>query len=156
MDAESNQKITINFELGRDFSLRNISPLSGVTGLYFIYSQNIKIKYPFKESRLLYIGMSEKYSNSIGKRLQGHFDGSSGNAGLLNYASVDELKFTYINFEMLRNIWKLRIEDLESYFILDFVSHHGVYPICNNKSGYNIQNNIFKDHLIDIRWENFE
>lgn len=152
----SSQKIAINFEEGKDFSLRNISPLSGVVGLYFIYSENIKINYPFQESRLLYIGMSEKYSNSIGKRLQGHLDGSSGNAGLLNYASVDSLKFTYLNIEMLKNFWKLRVEDLESYFILDFVDHHGVYPICNNKSGYNIQDNIFKDHLIDIRWENFQ
>ena len=43
--------------------------------------------------------------------------------------------FTHLNFEMLRRLWKQSIEDLESYFILDFVRLYGVYPICNNKTG---------------------
>ena len=39
---------------------------------------------------------------------------------------------------MLKKIWTLRIEDLESYFILNFVDIFGVYPICNNKTGFEI------------------
>jgi|TARA_B110000967_G_C18873023_1_gene556577 hypothetical protein len=80
--------------------------------------------------------MSEKKTNSIGSRLLGHFDGKSKYLGLTNYRKVEPLLFTYINFEMLKNIWQFRIEDLESYFILDFVKKYGVYPICNNKSGF--------------------
>ncbi len=63
--------------------------------------------------------------------------------------------FTYINFEMLRKIWDHRIEDLESYFILDFVEKYGVYPICNNKSGYEILHKIVKADLL-INWSYFE
>lgn len=82
--------------------------------------------------------MSEKRTNSIGSRLMGHFDGQSGNIGLTNYRKVEELNFTYLNFEMLKTVWKYGIEDLESYFILDFVKQYGVYPICNNKTGFEV------------------
>ena len=82
--------------------------------------------------------MSEK-TNSIGKRLSGHYDGTSGNEGLLNYRKTDGLYFTYLNFEMLKKTWGYRIEDLESYFILDFMDKYGVYPLCNNKSGFEIK-----------------
>src|SRR3546814_16109209 len=78
--------------------------------------------------------MSEKKTNSIGSRLSGHFGGKSKNVGLVNYRKVEPLWFTYINFEMLKSIWAYRVEDLESYFILNFVQHFGVYPICNNKT----------------------
>ena len=111
----------------------------GVSGLYFISLENIEIPYPFNKSRLLYIGMSEKKTNSIGKRLTGHYDGASGNAGLISYRKVTPLHFTYINFQVLKKIWAYRIEDLESYFILDFVDKYGIYPICNNKSGFEIK-----------------
>ncbi len=83
--------------------------------------------------------MSEKKTNSIGKRLSGYYDGTSGNEGLLNYRKTQGLYFTYFNFEMLKRIWSYRIEDLESYFILDFLDKYGIYPICNNKSGFEIK-----------------
>lgn len=35
----------------------------------------------------------------------------------------------------------------ESYFILNFVEHYGVYPICNNKTGFEILNNTPKTDL---------
>lgn len=98
--------------------------------------------------------MSEKKTNSIGKRMLGHLDGTSGNEGILSYSKVNELFFTYINFEMLKEQWSLNIESLESFFILDFVKTYGVYPICNNKSGYNILN-LDLDIGIKIDWENF-
>lgn len=145
----------IFFDEGKKFELRNIKPLMGITGLYFIYNTEIKIQYPFHPSKLIYIGMSEKRTNSIGKRLQGHLEGTSGNEGLISYGKANEVYFTYINFEMLKVLWPLSIESLESYFILDFVKRYGVYPICNNKSGYDILSADIINNLI-IDWKKFE
>ncbi|MDD3014705.1 MAG: hypothetical protein PHC34_13475 [Candidatus Gastranaerophilales bacterium] len=148
-------KIQLFFDEGQPFEYANIKHLMGLAGLYLIYNTQIEIQYPFRKSKLIYIGMSERKTNSIGKRLQGHLEGSSGNEGIINYKKVNQLNFTYINFEMLRTKWPLNIESLESFFILNFVKHYGVYPICNNKSGYNIMD---QDVGIDIQinWENFE
>lgn len=99
--------------------------------------------------------MSERRTNSIGNRLLGHFDGKSKNLGLVNYRKVEPLFFTYINFEMLKNLWQFRIEDLESYFILDFVEQFGVYPICNNKSGFEIQHQTLTSSF-KIDWKYFK
>jgi len=138
-----------------DFEADNIRPLNGIAGLYFIFSQSIEINYPFDSSKLLYIGMSEKRTNSIGNRLIGHFDGTSKNVGLSNYRKMEPLLFTYINFEMLRSFWDFRIEDLESYFLLNFVDKYGVYPICNNKTGYEILKNELRTNF-QINWEYFK
>lgn len=149
------KQIKIFFDEGQNYDSRNIKPLMGITGLYFIYNDKINIQYPFRKSRLIYIGMSEKKTNSIGKRLQGHLEGTSGNTGIISYGKVNSLSFTHINFELLKRSWSLRIEDLESYFILDFVKRYGVYPICNNKSGYDILQNKVDNNLI-IDWNYFE
>jgi len=149
------RNIKIFFSDPKKFDLQNIKPLKRITGLYFIFLTDTEIQYPFKKSRLIYIGMSEKRTNSIGNRLSGHYDGQSGNMGIVNYKKVEQLNFTYINFEMLKKIWTLRIEDLESYFILDFVKHYGVYPICNNRTGFEI----LKDEPtinFQIYWNYFE
>jgi len=148
------KKIQINFDIPKKFEINNIKPLNGIVGLYFIFSSNIMIQYPFKKSKLLYIGMSEKKTNSIGSRLVGHFEGKSKNVGLINYRKIESLFFTYINYEMLKPFWKLRIEDLESYFILNFVEHFGVYPICNNKTGFEILKNDLDVNIL-IDWEYF-
>lgn len=149
------QNIQINFDLPRQFELSNIKPLNGLVGLYFIFTAYTFIQYPFKKSRLLYIGMSERKTNSIGSRLTGHFEGKSKNVGLVNYRKIEPLFFTYINFKMLKTFWQLRIEDLESYFILNFVEHFGVYPICNNKSGFEVlKSDLEVDILID--WNYFD
>jgi len=148
-------KIKIFFNDPKKFDLQNIKPLKRITGLYFIFLTDTEIQYPFRKSRLIYIGMSEKRTNSIGNRLAGHYDGQSGNMGIINYKKVEQLNFTYINFEMLKKIWTLRIEDLESYFILDFVKYHGVYPICNNKTGFEILKNELEIDL-KIDWNYFE
>jgi len=149
------QELKIFFDLPKVFEIQNIKSLSGLTGLYFIFTDKINIQYPFKKSRLLYIGMSEKKTNSIRNRLTGHFDGTSKNMGLINYRKSEKLFFTYINFEMLRKSWSYGIEDLESYFILDFVEKYGVYPICNNKSGYEILDKRLKSNF-KIDWSYFE
>lgn len=148
-------EVTIYFDSPKLFESNNIKPLNGIAGLYFIFSQSIEIQYPFQKSKLLYIGMSERRTNSIGNRLLGHFDGKSKNLGLVNYRKVEALFFTYINFEMLKSLWQFRIEDLESYFILDFVEQFGVYPICNNKSGFEIQNQTLTSSF-KIDWKYFK
>lgn len=149
------KEIKIFFDEGRKFEPRNIKPLVGIAGLYFIYNKSIEIQYPYGKSKLIYIGMSEKKTNSIGKRLQGHYEGASGNKGIVSYAKVNDVHFTYINFEMLKRTWSQSIEALESYFILDFVKQYGVYPICNNKSGYDILKKDLDTDLI-INWKHFK
>lgn len=148
-------ELKIFFDRPKTFEMPNIKPLKGLTGLYFIFIDKTKIQYPFKKSRLLYIGMSEKKTNSMESRLTGHFEGKSKNLGLVNYRKTGQLFFTYINFEMLRKFWNHRIEDLESYFILDFVDKYGVYPICNNRSGYEILDKELNANFI-IDWSYFK
>ncbi|MCK9400940.1 MAG: hypothetical protein M0Q51_13240 [Bacteroidales bacterium] len=99
--------------------------------------------------------MSEKKTNSIGRRLVGHFEGKSKNVGLVNYRKKEPLLFTYLNFDILKANWDFRIEDLESYFILSFVEHYGVYPICNNKTGAEIHSSELKVNL-KIDWNYFK
>ena len=95
-------EVTIYFDSPKSFEPTNIKPLNGIVGLYFIFSQSIEVQYPFDKSKLLYIGMSERKTNSIGSRLIGHYDGKSKNIGLSNYRKVEPLLFTYINFDNLR------------------------------------------------------
>ncbi|MDR1199732.1 MAG: hypothetical protein LBK94_12110 [Prevotellaceae bacterium] len=154
-NSKNTNIVNIYFDRQMSFEASNIKPLNGITGLYFIFTSNIQVQYPFGKSRLLYIGMSEKKTNSIGSRLLGHFEGKSKNAGLVSYRKVDPLWFTYINIEMLKNIWQFRVEDLESYFILNFVEHFGVYPICNNKTGFEILKNTLTTEF-KIDWNYFK
>lgn len=148
------KSIKLFFDSPKLFDPNNIKTVNGLIGIYFIFSKSTQIQYPYNKSRLLYIGMSEKMTNSMGKRLMGHFEGTSKNLGLINYNKVDSLFFTYFNFELLRKFWNYSIEDLESYFILDFVNQFGVYPICNNRSGYDIQNKQLIAELV-IDWTYF-
>jgi hypothetical protein len=147
--------IDIYFDIPLSFEANNIKPLNGIVGLYFIFTSDTQIQYPFNKSKLLYIGMSEKKTSGIGSRLIGHFEGKSKNIGLVNYRKVAALKFTYLNFNMLKNIWDFRIEDLESYFILNFVENFGVYPICNNKTGFEILKHILSVNF-KIDWSYFK
>ncbi len=89
----------IFFDKYQEFELRNIKPLMGICGLYFIFLKKTEMPYPFRKSKLVYIGMSEKKTNSIGRRLSGHYDETSGNKGLVNYRKVEGLYFTYLNSE---------------------------------------------------------
>src|SRR3989304_1446315 len=100
---DSTRTIKIYFEQYQEFEPNNIKPLMGICGLYFLFLKKTEVPYPFKKSRLIYIGMSEKKTNSIGKRLSGHYEGTSGNEGLVNYRKTEGLYFTYLNFEMLKN-----------------------------------------------------
>jgi hypothetical protein len=149
------KKLKLYFDSPKPFDINNIKTTSGLIGIYFIFTNKTQIQYPFKKSRLLYIGMSEKKTNSIGKRLMDHFDGTSRNLGLINYKKLNRLFFTYFNFEMLKKFWNHSIEDLESYFILDFVNNFGVYPICNNKTGFEIQKKSLNADF-EIDWSYFK
>ena len=129
-------ELKIFFDRPKIFEMKNIKPLSGLTGLYFIFTDKITIQYPFEKSRLLYIGMSEKKTNSMRSRLTGHFEGKSKNLGLVNYRKAEQLFFTYINFEMLHKSWNYGIEDLESYFILDRLKKKGYGAEDDDCSGF--------------------
>ncbi len=124
----------IVFPPSRKFAAPNFDFLNKLIGLYFIFLPERKISYPFRDSRLIYIGMSEKKTNSIGKRLLNHITGGSGNKGITNYNKKDGLLFTYFGYDMYKDTWPGKVEALENYFILDFQEKFGVYPICNNKS----------------------
>jgi hypothetical protein len=50
-----------------------------VIGLYFNAIDFLANTIPIQKTKLIYIGMSEKRTNSISTRLLGHYDGKSGN-----------------------------------------------------------------------------
>ena len=146
--------LKINFDKPLDFDPKNIKALKNICGLYLIFLAKRTISYPHKDSRLVYIGMSEKPTNSISNRLMSHYEGKSGNFGLKNYRSTDKLLFAYINFEIVRSFWPRSIEDFESSFILDFLKEFGVYPICNNKTGFpDLSSKL--ESLLKIDWNYF-
>ena len=120
----------LNFNAPLEFKPQNFQGLNRVAGIYFIFLKEKRVTYPFRDSRLIYIGMSEKKTNSIASRLSNHYDGRSGNLGLQNYQKISNIMFTYLNFEIIQSMWEYRVEDFESYLLLDFVREFGVYPIC--------------------------
>ena len=108
----------------------------GYVGIYFIFLKDLSIPYPFKSSKLIYIGMSESRINSIGKRLKNHASGCSNNKGIIGYNKRWGLSFTYIDYDFLKHIFASeKIEDVETFFLEDFADTFGSYPICNNKRG---------------------
>jgi hypothetical protein len=111
----------------------------GLAGLYFIYASDAVIPYPFKLSRLIYIGMSESKQNSIGNRVRDHQSGQSGNPGLTNYIEQRGAKFTYLSFDFLNILGIPTVAELEGSFLRDFLKEHGAYPICNNQSGIELR-----------------
>ena len=104
----------------------------------FVFLIDAIIEYPFRASRLIYIGMSESKQNSIAMRLRGHLTGQSGNLGIANYAKTHTVKFTYYSAEVLRNYGSENLFDLESFFLSDFLNHHGSFPICNGQAGHQL------------------
>ncbi|MCR9135727.1 MAG: GIY-YIG nuclease family protein [Alphaproteobacteria bacterium] len=98
----------------------------------------MEINYPFQTSRLIYIGMSESKQNSLSMRLRGHLTGQSGNFGISNYAKNYKVKFTYYSAEVLKTYGNDNVFDLESFFLTDFLKHHGSYPICNGQAGHQL------------------
>ncbi|WP_136443814.1 GIY-YIG nuclease family protein [Pacificoceanicola onchidii] len=119
-----------------NLSEQEIKFVRGVAGIYFIYLTESEIAYPFANSKLIYIGMSESKQYGLFKRLGGHLSGQSGNMGISNYAKTQGVKFTYYSAEVLRNYGNENLFDIESFFLSDFLKHYGCFPICNGLSGH--------------------
>lgn len=134
----------------------SIRLVQGITGLYFIFLENLRIPYPFKASRLIYIGMSESRQNSIGNRLRDHKTGQSGNPGIINYAGAHKVGFTYLASEVLDALGGRKIHEMESLFMQDFLEHHGSYPICNNQSGIAFVEASSAKAAFGVDWSFFE
>lgn len=110
-------QLKISFFEEHIFSDLSIKLVQGTTGLYFIYLNELLIPYPFRTSRLIYIGMSESKQNSIGSRLRGHKTGLSGNLAISNYAKCFDVKFTYHSSEFLKTMGTDNVLELESFFV---------------------------------------
>lgn len=128
--------IRFNKNLVNEFQIKNFSTVMGYVGIYFIFLKDLFIPYPFKSSKLIYIGMSESRINSIGKRLKNHASGRSNNKGIIGYKKRWGLNFTYVDYDFLKHVFTSEeIEDVETFFLEDFADTFGSYPICNNKRG---------------------
>jgi len=140
----------------QDYNLREreIKLVRGIVGIYFIFLTDAGIAYPFTNSSLIYIGMSESKQNSIAMRLRGHLTGQSGNLGIKNYADTHEVKFTYYSVEVLRRYGAENVYDMESFFLSDFLNHHGSYPICNGQGGHEIAD-VSKSISATVDWGHF-
>jgi len=140
----------------QDYSLdeRSIKLVQGTVGLYFIRLTTLKIPYPFLDSGLIYIGMSESRRNSIGRRLRAHLSGQSGNYAIRNYAERHSVRFSYHSFQLLRNLGATSLHEIESFFLSDFLRVHGAFPICNNQSGWNVVEPKITGE-ITVAWDQF-
>jgi hypothetical protein len=147
--------VTISFPEDYNFNDRSIKLLQGTIGIYFIYLVDLRIPYPFGQSRLIYIGMSESKQNSIGRRLLTHFTGQSGNHGIKNYADRYKAKFTYHSYQLLRDLGATDLLEIESFFLGDFLRAKGSFPICNNQSGVVVIESLIKQEKVSVDWEHF-
>jgi hypothetical protein len=147
--------ITLSFLEGHTLDGPSTKFVQGLTGIYFIFLENTSIEYPFRPSRLIYIGMSESKQNSIANRLRGHLTGQSGNLGLMNYASRYATKFTYQSLEVL-SILGTNLYELEFLFLSDFLKSFGCFPICNGQSGVTVASPSLNREIVRISWEAFD
>jgi hypothetical protein len=146
---------TIRFLEDRPLDEVSIRSVRGLAGLYFIYLINQLIPYPFRASRLIYIGMSESKQNSIGNRLRAHLAGQSGNPGLTNYICQKGARFSYLSFDFLSVLGISTVAELEGVFLRDFLKSNGAYPISNNQSGIELKEETVAPRF-EIEWEHFE
>ena len=142
----------INFLENHHFDETSIRFVQGTIGLYFIYQNKLSIPYPFRPSRLIYIGMSESKQNSIGNRLHDHKTGQSGNLAITNYSVRHDVRFTYQSLDILKILGTEKVLELESFFLAAFLTEHGAYPICNNQSGTSFPKTTLSRDDIIIDW----
>lgn len=140
--------ISIFFDKPKSFDLININPLGGIVGLYFIFTQNTYIQYPYEKSRLLYIGMSEKKTNSMYSRLSGHFEGTSGNPGLINYQATPEEE-NENKLSGLKECWSAQLGWNEEMFQLPWILD--IWDFRNKQklmdSGIYLMRDIKEEHI---------
>ena len=134
---------------------KSIKLIYGAVGVYFIYLETLRIPYPFEPSRLIYIGLSESKQNSIGRRINAHRTGQSGNYGVRNYALKHNVKFTFHSTEVLRYLGGHDLYEIENFFLSDFLRTKGAYPICNGQSGITPRSPAIVATNIEVKWENF-
>lgn len=154
MEAQSIVRIT--FPQYYPLDELSIRYVQGFTGLYFIFLESLTIPYPFKSSRLIYIGMSDSKQNSIGNRLRDHKSGQSGNIGIMNYALRYKVNFAYLRTDMLRVLGSDKAIELESFFLTSFAAAHGTYPICNNQSGISFPDSPIDKSTVCVDWKFFQ
>jgi hypothetical protein len=147
--------ITLSFPEEYTLDGQSIKFVQGVVGIYFIYLARIRIDYPFRPSRLIYIGMSESKQHSIGNRLREHLTGQSGNLGIANYASKHDVRFTYQSLDMLR-ILGTDLYEFEYLFLADFLKQYGCYPICNGQSGVSVASPSINPTGVKVLWKSFD
>ena len=111
--------------------------------------------YPFKPSRLIYIGFSEFKQNSIGSRLKGHLTGQSGNLGISNYAARHDVQFTYQSLAVLR-VLGVDLYEFEYLFLADFQKHYGSFPICNGQAGASVISPSIEPSMMSVDWKSFD
>src|SRR5260370_27450264 len=146
---------SIGFYNHHDLDETSVRLVQGTVGLYFIYLVPLTISYPFKSSRLIYIGMSDSRQNSIGNRLKAHRTGQSGNIAITNYAARYPVRFTYHPLEVLRSFGTDNVLELESFFLTSFLQEFGAYPICNNQSGVSFPFTRLNTEEIAVDWRAF-
>ncbi len=149
-----NSQITVRFFEIKKLDEVSIRFVRGVIGLYFIFTTDLMIQYPFRPCRLIYIGMSESRQNSIGNRLRDHASGQSGNPGLSNYIRTRGAQFTYLTADLLSVLGIPTVAELEGEFLRAFLASFGCYPICNNQSGIEIRGEELPPHF-EIDWRTF-
>jgi hypothetical protein len=149
------RQITIRFSEEKQLDEIDIRSVRGLIGLYFIYLVELRIPYPIKSSRLIYIGMSESKQNSIGNRLRDHTSGQSGNPGLTNYIAIQGAQFTFLSQDFLTVLGDCTPGEVEGIFLRSFRKMYGCHPICNNQSGIELESPVHFDE-IQIDWKHFE
>ena len=112
----------------------SIHSVKAAIGVYFIFLSDLRIPYPMKSSRLIYIGMSYSKQNGVGKRLWAHRRGHAGNRGISRYAANHALRFTYHGIDLLQATGARNVQELERFFLSQFEDLHGAHPICNRQS----------------------
>jgi hypothetical protein len=130
--------LTIRFLEDKPLDELSVRSARGKIGIYFIFLTDLRIPYPYRSSRLVYIGMSESKQNSIGSRLRSHKSGQSANRGLTNYISSKPARFTYHTINFLTVLGTSNVVELETFFLGAFLNEHGCFPICNNQAGIEI------------------
>ena len=138
-----------------NFDDRSIEFTHGAVGIYFIYLFDSRVGYPFGQSRLIYLGLSESKQNSIGRRLNAHLSGRSGNTCIKNYARRHAVRFTFHTFELLKNLGSGNLYEIESFFLSDFLRVKGAFPICNNQSGVKFMEPSISGPDLRVDWEHF-
>lgn len=149
-------RVTVPFFDTYPLDETSIRLVQGTTGLYFVFLEDLWIRYPFRASRLIYIGMSESRQNSIGNRLRDHMTGQSGNPAIVNYARTHRVGFTTLASELLGALGERKMQETESLFLQDFLEHHGSYPICNNQSGISFPEADSAKEVFTVDWSFFE